>query len=271
LSGAGRRGIAAGFHPAGDFLAAVRQAEQVNTGARFIESPSPRSGPPAWKNILQAIQQAEQIQPDFSPEERLPGWVNTPGPAAHPVLVTEKGPVLSAALLTGDERLGSIELEGAPDRPWSEQEAGLLNSVAQQMVLHLENLRLLEQAEQYRQEAEQVVRRMTRTGWEDFLLEQGSTCSGFVYDQGQVISLQPGEAPEAGLFPAGGLARPIKVREETIGQLVIEAPGESGSTGLIDAVAERLGLQVESLRLWRRLDAPANSSTGGPSWRLSPR
>ena len=84
-------------------------------------------------------------------------------------------------LKIGDAILGSLQLEG--DAKWSEAEEHLLETIAQQVTQHVENLRLLEQAEQYRNEAEQASRKLTHEGWEAYLQSPTAPAHAFTYDQ----------------------------------------------------------------------------------------
>ena len=54
-------------------------------------------------------------------------------------------------------------------RPGRAVKLSLVKSIADRVAQHLENLRLLAQAERYRAEAEEAARRLTREGWESYL------------------------------------------------------------------------------------------------------
>jgi hypothetical protein len=48
---------------------------------------------------------------------------------------------------------------------------------------------LLAQAEKYRTEAEQVSRRLTKEGWQEFLRTRTELADGYLYDKNQVQPL----------------------------------------------------------------------------------
>ncbi len=198
----------------------------------------------AWAEYLNAVDRPEQMtfSYDLSGSSSLPK-------VRHDDDSSPNGgkPRLSAPLVVGNECIGTIELEGDPENPWSEQEAGLVSSVLQQMAQHLENLRLLSQAEQYRKEAELAVRRLTREGWESFLESRATSISGYVYDANRVVPVETDSLPS--VTTSNCIIHPITVREETIGELVIEAPRTDTAADLLKAVAERLGVHIENLRL----------------------
>ena len=216
-----------------------------NTGARL-----------GWADYLDAIQRSEKVGFRYEGAEDavltspLRGEVmengNPPG---------GRGNSLTVPLTAGEESLGKIELQRAANRPWSEAETELVANIVQQMALHLDNLRLLSQADQFRQDAEQAVRQMTRQGWEAYLESQARQAAGYVYDRDQVRPLQtapmggngagrrrkaPGETP---------IRHSIRVRDLAIGELVVEASSRQTGQELLAAVADRLGLHIESLRL----------------------
>ena len=56
-----------------------------------------------------------------------------------------------------------------------------LQSTAEKLSQHIEGLRLLAQAEKYRQEAEQTTRRLTREGWEGYLQTRSSLAAGYSF------------------------------------------------------------------------------------------
>ena len=95
----------------------------------------------------------------------------------RPGCVSSNKDIIEAPLQIGDAILGSLQLEG--DTDWSEAEEQILASIAQQVTQHVENLRLLEQAEQYRAEAEQATRQLTHEGWEAYLQSPSAPARAF--------------------------------------------------------------------------------------------
>ena len=78
--------------------------------------------------------------------------------------------------------IGSLQLERSSLITWSEQETQVVITVAKQIVQHIENLRLLSQAEQYRRDAEQALRRLTREGWQHYVETTTTLPEGYTYD-----------------------------------------------------------------------------------------
>ena len=124
----------------------------------------------------------------------------------------------------------------------------LVQSVARQVAQQIENLRLLETAERYREEAEQITRRLTHEGWEDYTetLEGGSL--GFAYDLGEVVSLKGDGHQDA----SKSLAIPLSVREEAIGQLTVDKDVSTEEAHeIIQAVASQLKLPYREPQAFR--------------------
>jgi signal transduction histidine kinase/HAMP domain-containing protein len=163
-------------------------------------------------------------------------------------LATDPAPgSLNVPLKVSGAEVGAIQVAGEEGHSWSSEETELVRAAASQLAQHLENLRLLAQAEQYRTEAEQAVRRLTREGWEAYSQVRQEPASGYRYDLHEV---QPLSGKKSGSGPDGGLQRPLVVNDEVIGELTVEADAsQSDANALVAAVAEQLSSHLENLRL----------------------
>ena len=213
------------------------RAEKNALRSSFTDSPhKQRLG---WDDFLNAIDRSEKIGFSFEKEDVSP---------LQEADIGESGKTFKAPLQIGDEILGALEIESESEL--SENEADLLTTVAQQVAQHVENLRLLEQAEQYRTEAEQATRRLTLEGWENYLQTPGAPARGYVYDQKNVTQFDP-STYEDSWSSTEAFTQDLLVREEAIGQIVIAEPREEETevTNLAAAIAERLSAHIENLRL----------------------
>jgi signal transduction histidine kinase len=161
---------------------------------------------------------------------------------------------LSARLQVGSETIGTLLLErdgkGNGERQaWESGEVELVKSIAERVSQHLENLRLLAEAERYRAEAEESARRLTREGWESYLQTAQEPASGFIYDLEQVKPLT--EISQADHAPAFTTTGAIKVRDEWIGEMAVADldQNDERAAGILAVVTERLGTHIENLRL----------------------
>ena len=151
--------------------------------------------------------------------------------------------LVSAISVTG-ETLGNLVVEMEEQTPGA-RTAELVDTIARQVAQHIESLRLLESAERYRAESEQASRRLTREGWKNYMDANTDENLSYIYDLKEV-------RPHAGngQTDESALSVPLKVRDEILGKFAIHGldVNDSESLGLANAVAERLGAHIESLR-----------------------
>ncbi len=205
---------------------------------------------PGWEDYLNSIDRGERIGYCYNLDDISP--LTTPLPVTPDVQITSSGAnvLLATPLQAGNELIGSLQLERSSLIAWSEQETQVVVTVAKQVVQHIENLRLLSQAEQYRRDAEQALRRLTREGWQHYVEISTALPEGYLYDGNLVTPLDVDNSllVEGGTLEQNALTQLIKVREEPIGRLVVESTDDEAKT-LTTAIAERLSLHLEALRL----------------------
>ena len=191
-----------------------------------------------WEDFLNAIDRNEKIGFTFDQEEIRPLDLEAQVEASQSVDIP---------LEIGNEILGSLKLDGLVE--WDQQDLDLLTSIAEQVSQHVENLRLLEQAEQYRAEAEEVTRRMTYEGWDAYLNTQDISTQGFVYDLNRVAPIET--ATDLAEMDRAVVVRDLKVRDTSIGRLAVADPQRDpdSSASLLNTIAERLSVHIENLRL----------------------
>jgi GAF domain-containing protein len=190
-------------------------------------------------DYLDAIHQPEEIGFVFEQNKIAPLT-----DAEHPELAPD-GDTLSAPLAVTGETLGTLVVEVDEQRR-NIRATELVNAVARQVSQQIENLRLLESAERYRAEAEGASRRITREGWKDYTYANAGKGLSYIYDLKEVRPLKAGDRQAE----ESDVSLPLKVRDETVGKLVIQGLGadDSEALELANAVAERLGAHIESLR-----------------------
>jgi GAF domain-containing protein/HAMP domain-containing protein len=234
------KNILPGFEAlAGQLAIAIQNASllaETNQARAEIEAHARRLTHANWVDYLDAIHQPEEIGFAFEQNKIVP--------------LTEedqaKENTLTAPIAVTGEMLGNliVEMEGGSPIARTEE---LINTVAQQVARQIESLRLLDSAERYRAEAEQASRRITHEGWQAYAANADKSLS-YVYDLKEVRAPSDNEDR---LVEDTGYILPLKVRDETVGKLVVQGleAGDSESTALVNAVAERLGAHIESLRL----------------------
>jgi len=130
----------------------------------------------SWGEFLNAIDRDERIGFRFDQEEVTPIEDQ----------LSDESLSANALLKIGDEVFGKIQLDG--EQNISSENEKILSSIAQQVSQHIENLRLVEQANQYRAEAEEASRLLTQQGWDEYLQSPDAPEIGYIYDQKRVIA-----------------------------------------------------------------------------------
>jgi len=194
-----------------------------------------------WEEYLDAIHQPEKIGFMFAND--------TISPLTDQEQIAE-GDTLTAPITITGETFGSLMVELEQERR-NPRTAELVNAVARQMSQQIENLRLLDSAERFRFEAEEASRRITHEGWKDYM--NTSEGMNYIYDLKEVRLLDQNESQQT---DESALRLPIKVRDETVGKLIVQGiqADDIQSIDLATAVAERLGAHIESLRLSKQTE-----------------
>jgi signal transduction histidine kinase/HAMP domain-containing protein len=191
-----------------------------------------------WKEFMNAIDRGLRVgyvydQAEVSPlkEKDL-----VPLPAER---------AISIPIRVAGAKVGIIQAVDRSDRDLSADEKELLQAAANQLAGHIENLRLLAQAEGYRTEAEQALRHLTREGWDQLQLRTAQV-PGYVFDLNEVKPLSGNGTDSLNT----AFTQPLMVRDETIGELAAEVGTKSEQAAeIITAVAEQLSTHIETLRL----------------------
>ena len=191
-------------------------------------------------------------------------------------MMVEQGQRVVAPIEFRGEVIGALGLED-PDgtRQWTEQDINLVESVARQMSVIIDNARLVEETQQSLSEITELNRRYVREAWDDFLPTREA--NEFVFAQPGV----PRDAPlpaeiEAVLResqlqstvrsddgrPESTLAAPINLRDQVVGALGLQEVGEArqwteDDVELVDAVATQMSWAIENARLFEETERRA--------------
>ena len=192
-----------------------------------------------WSDYMDAIHKPEATGFVFEQNKVMPLAQAT---QSEQTQNTENGNSLMAPIAVTGEALGNLIVEMGDQAAVTKGDE-LVNTVARQVAQHIEELRLLESAERYRAEAEEASRRLTREGWKTYA-ENAEQSLGYFYDLKEVRPHDGNGDDES------ALALPLKLRGEVLGTLAIHGldANDSQAIELVNAVAERLGAHIESLR-----------------------
>ncbi len=217
------------------------QSEEARTQ---IETNVRRVAQTGWQDFLNAIERGEKIGYAFNQREVIP---------LEDVDGMKSTNALNVPILVTGADVGAIQLVDE-QRKWTAQETEIVQAAAIQLAQHLDNLRLLAQAERYRSEAEQAVRRLTREGWERYSGSRQDHVTGFMYNLNQVLPLRT-NGHNSG---HGTITQALSVRDETFGELAVEKEGMSEEAReIVAAVAQQLSGHIENLRLSEQIEKRA--------------
>ncbi len=157
---------------------------------------------------------------------------------------------LQIPIKVANEVIGAIQLEADDDYEWSAEDKELIDVVASQVGRQSENLRLLNETERYRAEAEQAARRLSGQAWRDYLREQqdrGDRINGFVYGEDEVKPLTEDALPPDS--EADSIQYPVKIHNEVLAEFVITGGDQEEAQTMLAVVANQLSRHIENIRL----------------------
>jgi signal transduction histidine kinase len=226
---------------AGQLAIAIQNAQlfaETEQARAEVESQARRLTRAGWADYLNAIHKPEQTGYVFDQNQTLPLT------EAEQSLSSAAG-ALSASIDVTGEPIGTFQVELELEKRTA-QSRELVRRVAQQVAQQVENLRLLEMADRYRAEAENITRRLTHEGWDEYSASHEGESFGYAYDLAEVTALK-GNGTQDG---SSTLAVPLSVRNEAIGQLTVDQTVSTEEAHeIIDAVASQLSSHIENLRL----------------------
>ena len=125
-----------------------------------------------WQEFLDAIDRGQRVGFAFDQQSVIPlkGNALSESPLEN---------ALNVPITVTNEQIGVIQLGDELNRVWTGRETEIVQATARQLAQHIENLRLLAQADRYRNEAEQSARRLTREGWDVYLQSRSEQASGY--------------------------------------------------------------------------------------------
>jgi GAF domain-containing protein len=153
-------------------------------------------------------------------------------------------------LRVGSRVIGVLDIQTAASGALAASDVPILQTIASQLAIAVENARLFEQAEHNLHEIRALNRVLTGEGWRDYFDQHEGGVSGYEADEDGLRPLSTDK--ETTDAPDGALSLPISLHGSTIGQLEV-VPGEdepdSQAQAVLEAVAERIALALDNTRL----------------------
>lgn len=222
-----------------DIAKSAKRAARKKTSAAPPPSSEPQTPP------------ARRFAPRLYEKERV-GYVYAadsvqPLPASESeALIPSSG--IQIPLVAGGQTIGKLEAQPPSPRAWTAEELSLLNAVARQASIQIENLRLLEATERARAEAEAATRRYMHEAWDSFLdAIHHSERIGFAYDQSGLMPFL--EKPRTDEI----IGESVNVLDEQVGAVFVKPdparPLTDEEKAMVSMVARQIAQQVENIRL----------------------
>jgi GAF domain-containing protein/HAMP domain-containing protein len=224
---------------AGQLGAAISNSElyqEAQSAREQLEAQARQLTRQGWIEFLNAVDRQEYIEYTYNDQK-----------ASTQVEQHSNTNNYSIPLKVVDQEIGSITLSRDHTQNWTDEEQWVITTVAEQVSRRVEALRLLAQAESYREASEEATRLLTRESWQSYL-ESRQKETSFVYDHHEVA---PVNEIEVDLFARDAMKVPLRVRDEEIGEILVDnsSPGALDISEFISLVADRLSGHIETLRL----------------------
>ena len=158
----------------------------------------------------------------------------------------DQADVIRTPLTFSGRAIGEVRVLGPSEKPLSHEDIKLVDTIAQQASLQIENLRLLAAAERARTDAEEATHQFTHRNWANFLdAIHNSERIGYAYDQ---ASVEPFSQPFPEQYDHEEM---MQVLDQQIGRLFIKGSAalDEEDKALVKAIATQVGQQVENIRL----------------------
>lgn len=177
--------------------------------------------------------------------------------------------------------IGALSVQSIEARAFRESDIAILQTMADQVALYIDNARLFSRTEAALEEVQAVQRRYLTQAWQDFLAMEAidrveyvqpgaeSTSDRRIHQaqrqamaKGETIIL--GKSTEHPGEGEGGAALivPLKLREEVIGALTMNEAGRQrdwspDDIAMVEAIAEQTALTIDNLRLFQEIQRRA--------------
>ncbi len=158
--------------------------------------------------------------------------------------------------------IGVLDVQSERAAAFTAEDVEILQTLADQLALAIDNARLLEESRQALQELQALYGQRTRSAWQRRLAGESI---GYLLSGGQVASLEQEPSLPAGALQAGTkqtelqaegrrIVAPVSLRGQNVGSLVFwreeeEEPWSSEDVETLESLSVQVGLALENARL----------------------
>jgi GAF domain-containing protein len=167
---------------------------------------------------------------------------------------------MALPLRSGTEVIGALDIQSVEQNAFTQEDIEVLEALADQVSLAIQNTRLFDQTNRLLSEAEAIQKQYQKDIWGRLSREQ--KLSGYKYTITGTTMIEDNELENFSDASAKReVAVPISLRGENIGTLIVQVPlnerVNSDQMDLIRAVAERVALSAENARLFEETNRRA--------------
>jgi nitrate/nitrite-specific signal transduction histidine kinase len=159
---------------------------------------------------------------------------------------------MALPLKAGRLVIGAIDVQSTEPAAFDEQDVAVLQSMADQLAVAIENARLFSESQENIQQLQTIYGSYSKKAWD--VITATRKQFGYAYEDGQLVPLTEGKTESA------PLSIPLAVRGQEIGSLEIW-PNEHGLSendrAVIVSLGDRIGQAMESARLYEEAQSRA--------------
>ena len=175
---------------------------------------------------------------------------------------------MALPLIARGQIIGVLDVQSTQPGAFTENDTNTLSILADQVAIAIQNVRLFEQTQQAREEAEALYNQYLKTDWVNFSRQETKIGYHQSMSGGRLLE-KPVETDEIRTALQKGrvvvvdgkdnksqpsISIPVKLRGQTIGVLNVKAPTENrkwneDEVNLVQAISDRLALALDNARL----------------------
>lgn len=166
---------------------------------------------------------------------------------------------MTLPLKTRDQIIGAIDIQDTNPNAFTNEDLAVLQTMADQIALAVENIRLFNQAQESLEEIQRVYGEFSQQAWAETYRK--NLLHSYHYAGGSVTKLDENATPE---INGNKIAIPVNIRGVTIGEIEMAKEDETQRWSneeikLLQTISEQLGVALDSARLFGESQLRANS------------